>query len=73
MKLCNKNKNIKYGASGKDNLKSTLQTCKNKSRKELNKVAFLSGTPRFDAKKNDTLGPGRNNNFYSIILNKHIF
>lgn len=72
-KLCNKNKNIKYGASGKDNLKSTLQTCKNKSRKELNKVAFLSGMSRFDAKKNDTLGPGRNNNCYSIILNKHIF
>ncbi|CAI6364016.1 unnamed protein product [Macrosiphum euphorbiae] len=47
MELCNKNKNVKY-----------VQTCKNKSRKKLNKVAFLSGLPRFDGKKNDTLGPG---------------
>jgi len=63
LELCNKNKNVKY-----------VQTCKNKSRKKLKKVAFLSsGLSRFDAKKNDTLGPGRKNNSYSIILNKNIF
>ncbi|XP_022163138.1 uncharacterized protein LOC111028714 [Myzus persicae] len=57
-KLCNKKKNVKYGGPDKDNLKSSLQTCNNKYRKQLNKVAFLSGLPRFDVKKNDTLGPG---------------
>lgn len=68
-KLCNKKKNVKYGGPDKDNLKSSLQTCNNKYRKQLNKVAFLSGLPRFDVKKNDTLGPGRKkNNCYSIII-----
>ncbi|XP_060872094.1 uncharacterized protein LOC132946228 [Metopolophium dirhodum] len=55
LELCNKNKNVKY-----------VQTCKNKSRKKLKKVAFLSGLSRFDAKRNDTLGPG----IYNITFPK---
>ncbi|XP_025200198.1 uncharacterized protein LOC112598076 [Melanaphis sacchari] len=54
----NTKKNVKYGCSDKKNLKASLQTCNNKSKKELNKVAFLSGLSRFGVKKNDTLGPG---------------
>ncbi|KAL5236200.1 hypothetical protein ACI65C_003610 [Semiaphis heraclei] len=57
-KFCNKKKNLKYGCSDKDYLKSSLQTCNNKSIKQPSKVAFLSGLSRFDAKKNATLGPG---------------
>lgn len=68
-----KKKNVKYGCSDKENLKLSLQTCNNKSKKKLNKVAFLSGLSRFDVKKNNMLGPGQNNNYcYYIILYKII-
>ncbi|KAE9529734.1 hypothetical protein AGLY_011830 [Aphis glycines] len=59
-------KNVKYGCSDKENLKPSLQTCNNKSKKKLNKVAFLSGLSRFDVKKNNTLGPG----IYNITFPK---
>lgn len=69
-----KKKNVKYGCSDKENLKPSLLICSNKSKKKLNKVAFLSGLSRFDVKKNNTLGPGQNNNYcYYILLYKIIF